>query len=254
MGLLAILVLLNSFGYIDFLKRPVFWATRPVFSISQSTANVAKGFFAAIVDLRGQLKEKKNLEQDVARLRSENALLRRQTRELVEVSDLLALKSRFDYQTVASTVVSKDPTGLKKSVTIDKGSESGISPGDAVLDSSGSLLGIVERSERGYSVFNIVTDGGIKIDAEALGSSAFLGIVAGSHGVGLTMELISQEVSLEKGTEVVTSGITGRIPAGILIGYIEDSQSKEVELFQSASLVPAAKLQNFNNVLVITGF
>ena len=158
-----------------------------------------------------------------------------------------------DFVLVASQVVSRDPVGARSMVSIDKGESFGVSVGNGVLDEYGNLLGIVSEVFSSSSNVLVITDGAVKIDALLLRNNA-LGVVNGSHGLGLDLDLISQDVQIEKGDRVVTSGLTGEIPAGILIGEIDEIQSSESDLFQSLSIIPAAKTKDFRYVLVVTDF
>ena len=136
---------------------------------------------------------------------------------------------------------------------IDRGSSFGISPGNAVLDEFGNLLGVVQEVSGSSANVLVITDGKVKVDARVIGKDA-LGVISGSHGLGLNLDLVAQEIELEQGDKVVTSGLTGEMPAGILIGEIDEIQSSESELFQRFSVNPAAKTKDFRFVLVITDF
>jgi rod shape-determining protein MreC len=54
------------------------------------------------------------------------------------------------------------------------------------------------------------------------------------------------------GDTVVTSGLTGGFPRGIVIGAVLSIQKEEGELFQSAEIAPEADLSKLEEVLVIT--
>ena len=166
---------------------------------------------------------------------------------------LLGLKQNLKMMTVGASVVSRDPTGIINTVVIDRGAEEGISRGDAVLDETGNLLGVVKEVFAHSGEFLLITDGLVKIDAKVAGKD-ILGIASGSHGLGLTLDLVSQGVKVEKGDKIITSGLTGSLPADILIGYADEPQSGSSELFQKLSIIPAAKLKDFRFVLVVTGF
>ena len=58
--------------------------------------------------------------------------------------------------------------------------------------------------------------------------------------------------SIEVGDRVVTSGLTGEFPKGLMIGTITRVDKVEGELFQSAEILPDVDLSRLEEVLVVT--
>ena len=252
-AIIAVVAGFSMIGYIDPVESFVRTITQPIIRPFSSSTVRVKDFFYSITTLRGRLSKVSDLEKEIVFLRSENArlVLEDQENEILRLQ--LGLKKNLDFVLVASRVVSRDPVGARSMVSIDKGESFGVSVGNAVLDEYGNLLGIVSEVFSSRSNELWITDGSVKIDALLLRNNA-LGVVNGSHGLGLDLDLISQDVQIEKGDRVVTSGLTGEIPAGILIGEIDEIQSSESDLFQSLSIIPAAKTKDFRFVLIITDF
>lgn len=247
------LLLISASGFAEPVKGLLFSVTQPVLSPLTKLTLRTKIFFFQITTIKKQLQKNQELNQLLKALQAENALLQEVRQENERLRQLLALKRKSPFNTIAAEVVSRDPTGRVQAVIINRGTRDGISPGDAVIDEFGNLLGIIKEVFPQTSKFLLVTDGRIKIDARIIGKEA-LGIVTGSHGLGLNLDLISQKTLLEKNDKVVTSGLTGTLPAGLLIGYIDQPQSAGAELFQKASLIPAGQTRDFQFVLVITAF
>src|SRR4051812_13866414 len=61
------------------------------------------------------------------------------------------------YRPVDANVIVRSPGARDRQVTIDKGRESGLRPGDPVIDEAG-LVGTVASSTRGSSVVTLITD------------------------------------------------------------------------------------------------
>jgi rod shape-determining protein MreC len=250
---IATIIVLSLIGYLDPVVSLIRTITQPIIRPFSSSTLRVKDFFFSFGTLKDRLSYVSDLEQQIALLRSENARLTLEGQENEILRQQLGLKKNLDFVLVPSQVVSRDPVGARSMVSIDKGESFGVSAGNAVLDESGNLLGVVVEVFSSSSNVLIITDGAVKIDALVLRNNA-LGVVNGSHGLGLDLDLISQDVEIEKGDKVVTSGLTGEIPAGILIGNIDEIQSSESDLFQSLSIVPAAKTKDFRFVLVVTDF
>jgi rod shape-determining protein MreC len=77
------------------------------------------------------------------------------------------------------------------------------------------------------------------------------GIVSGEYGLGLAMDMVAQTDALNEGETIVTSGLGGGIPRGLLVGKIKDLRSSGDKLFQQASIVPRVKYATLEVVFVI---
>lgn len=250
---IILLVVFDVFGALGFVKSAALRFSSPIVGFVGHTTESAKSFFSTLASIKRELDENGRLRLQVKQLQAERADLLLTARENQDLRKLLALKQALPYTTVAASVVSRDPTGLSGSVIIDRGRDIGLSPGDAVIDAGGALLGVVDKVYADTSVFTLLTDGSVKIDARVPDKPA-LGVVSGSHGLGLSLDLISQEVELASGDAVVTSGLTGKFPAGLLIGTVDKQGGNGSALFQKLGVTPAADFKHFDFVLVITAF
>jgi rod shape-determining protein MreC len=68
------------------------------------------------------------------------------------------------------------------------------------------------------------------------------------------MRYIPQEEDVSIGDIVLTSGLGGLMPKGLVIGQVTEVQQKEYETFQTATVRPAVDLTRLELALVITGF
>jgi rod shape-determining protein MreC len=66
------------------------------------------------------------------------------------------------------------------------------------------------------------------------------------------MDFILKDADIQRGDEVVTSGLGGVYPAGLLIGYVGRVYRDRTGLFQYADIVPAADLRSLDVVFVVT--
>jgi rod shape-determining protein MreC len=206
-----------------------------------------------LLTIRSQIRERDELATQLRKLESQYAASRDAAEQNEQLRKLLDLKKNAGFASIASSVTSRDPSGITSSIVLDKGRTYGISTGDAVVDPSGALVGVVKDIYDSSCKVLLITDGLVKIDARILDRDA-VGLVAGSHRLGLSLELVSKEVDLKPGDKIVTSGLTGTMPAGLLIGYVDETLASRTDLFKQASVRPAADLKDLRFVLVVTGF
>jgi rod shape-determining protein MreC len=104
-----------------------------------------------------------------------------------------------------------------------------------VIISEGILIGKIEKVFSGSCEARLILDSEIKVNAEILESQT-KGIVHGEYGSSVVMDMIPQSIEIKKDETVVTSGLSGTFPGGLLIGYVKDVTTTADQLFQKASL------------------
>ncbi|MBW7883690.1 MAG: hypothetical protein H3C34_13840, partial [Caldilineaceae bacterium] len=80
------------------------------------------------------------------------------------------------------------------------------------------------------------------------------GIVSGSTSGALIMDFIPQGQEFREGELVLSSGLGGKFPKGLVIGTIESIESLPNAVFQKASVRPSVDFGSLELVMVITNF
>ena len=99
----------------------------------------------------------------------------------------------------------------------------------------------------------LITDPSSAVNAR-LQASRDEGVVVGRQGGGLELQYLSQQAELNPGDVVLTSGLSGRVPAGIVLGTISAVQRLDYEVLQKAIVTPGVDFNRLEIVLVITNF
>jgi rod shape-determining protein MreC len=86
------------------------------------------------------------------------------------------------------------------------------------------------------------------------GGASVRGVADGDLLQGIILDLLPPDAAIAKGTLVVTSGLGGNYPPGILIGSIKDIEERPQAAFKKASLEPATQLSSLETVLVLISF
>ncbi len=66
-----------------------------------------------------------------------------------------------------------------------------------------------------------------------------------------TLKYVSREAEVKVGEKVVTSGLEGIYPAGLLIGYVTDVKKEEEEMFQLIEVAPSQNLNTVEEVAIL---
>ncbi len=181
-------------------------------------------------------------QETLSELRAENEELTSRNAQLEEaeqtaerLQDLLDLQSTYNLESTAANVIASSTDSWSSTVTIDKGTTSGLAVGMPVCDSSG-VIGQISECGATSSVVRLITDEGSSVSA-MIQSSRAQGMLEGSADGTLRLSLVRTDQTVEVGDLVVTSGLGGVYPKGLPLGRLARCTTP---LQFEASLVPTA--------------
>jgi rod shape-determining protein MreC len=214
-----------------------------------------------VADWVNNLTSASELSEENQRLRAENeqltndlALARERAIELESTQDLSAVVQQFPQDVfVSATVVSRDALNARSLVAIDKGSSDGVREGMIIVAEGRSLVGTVSKVFDDYAWITLITDPKSAVSAIVQESRAE-GVVAGNYDGHLIMEFVGQGAVVKEGDFVLTSGIGGGYPEGVVIGRVSTVEKAEQDLFQKVSVDHLASLSDLEDVLVLMSF
>lgn len=203
-------------------------------------------------------------------------------------------EGRTEDQLLAANVIAEDPSPLKRLIAIDRGISDGIDEGMVVLSGQGTLVGTVSRAYEDFAWIRLITDPDSAVNAqvnvattqpdtgppevltpdtnasptpspspsptpapgvEVTAEGSFVrGVAEGDIRQGLLLDLLPSDAAIRDGSLVVTSGLGGNYPRGILLGSITDVQERPQSPFKQALVEPAANLSALDTVLVLISF
>jgi rod shape-determining protein MreC len=163
----------------------------------------------------------------------------------------LGFTTAHNYSYEAAEVLAFDPSNVRGMVTINRGQKNGLKNGMAVI-SDGFLVGRISEVTDNTSKVQLIVDPTSAIPV-TLQSADTNGLASGQIGFGLTMDKIPQGEQIKEGDTVITSGLGGEIPKGLILGTVEKITRQENSLFVSAKVRPSANLGSLFRVIVIKG-
>lgn len=210
-----------------------------LFTISQSEVELAA--------------ENEELKKQVSELQNYIIQLQQNLNEADILYALLGFaRSSPDEQYIPAKVIGKDPSPFLKYLLIDQGSDQGIRSGMPVVTNNG-LVGRIEAVTASAARVKLITDSTSMINAVVTEVDAEC-MVQGSITGDITIEMVSQDVKLEPGQIVQTSGLGGDFPSDFIIGQVLNVNQINNEIFQSASILPAENFSSLQAVLVVSNF
>lgn len=194
-------------------------------------------------------------EDECRRLRRENAVLndllnsyREGYLEGVRLRKLLDIKDGLHSKTVVARVIDNDRASLFKTILINKGTTEGLRVGLPVLSDQGVVGRIIETSWHASRVLLLI-DENSNIDALIQRSRA-QGILQGAGSAGCTLKYISRMENVQTGDVVLSSGLAGVFPKGLLLGVVTGTSGSDGGLFQKIDVASAVDFSKIEEVLV----
>ena len=212
---------------------------------------------ASVRGIGSLARENQRLGSEVAGLRSEIRDLRALAVENDELRRQLQFLARAPRQLIACEVLARDPDGWWQTLRLNKGRVDGVTPNLAVVTAEGLIGRTVEVSEHTADVL-LVSDPACKVAVRIPRTSTF-GVLAGRgpswRGDTLCrVDFVNKNAALKPGDEVVTSGLGGTFPKGLLVGYVGDQVFADRSgLYQQADVISRARLGQLQYAFVVRG-
>lgn len=237
---------LDLFHLLSLPKQALAYITNPIsFGLYQTNKNIGKQFYF-IFAARTSSQENKALKEQLGQLLSENARLRK---DLAEVQSLVSQEKHLDPTTY--NLEPARPIGISRYLKIDKGSESKIKKGEAVVFNDNFVGKIIHVSEKASSI-QLLTDPDSKVAAFSQGlQGKAKGVLIGQFGNALVLDKILHEEKISVGDLVYSEGTEGFLPRGLILGRVTEVLEKENEVFKQAKLQPNFDIRDLDLVFVI---
>ena len=203
---------------------------------------------------KGAVEENKQLRNRINELVEENTRLQSEQFELQRLRELYQLDQDYQqYEKIGARVIAKDSGAWFQVFRINKGSADGVRV-DANVIAGGGLVGIVTDVGANYATVRTIIDDVSRVHgmAQQSGDSCFVegDLTLFSEG-RLRLTKITKDGDVKEGDRIVTSNISSKYLPGILIGYAKDITTDDTRLTKSGYLIPTAKFNNLQEVLVI---
>lgn len=207
------------------------------------------GLWDQYIALQQVHRDNQELRREAEFLRGQNNALRETAASSQRLADLLGFKRTQWPHTVPAQVIGRDSTNWYRGLLLNRGEQHGVQPEMGVI-TPGGMVGRIVKTTAYSSVMLLMTDPNIAVTT-LIQRTRDQGIVTGTIDGRVRMKYIPLLSTVRKGDVVITSGLTGRFPKGLLVGVVTQIEKTEDDLFQSAILAPAVDFPKVEEVLVI---
>lgn len=206
-------------------------------------------YFASIDDLRTKNEELKKENEELKQKKQELEILKAENKTLKEHVKLVDNYS--DYDCIPGYVIQRDFSNYSKTIVINIGRKDGIETGMTVV-ADGGLVGYIVSAEENTSKVQTIIDTASAVSALFANTEKTLvtrGILDSDNRIKGTY--IDNDVVVNEGDNIATSGIGGIYPKNINIGKVKEIVNTQNKTNRYVYIETSVDFENLNNILVL---
>ena len=232
-----------------FIERLLLESISPFLKATTHVKTGMVNIWESYVDLRRVRQENLHLHEEIQSLQSRLRTLEEQAHENQRLKTLLRLQEQEPFTSLVARVVGKDANNWFRSLVIDQGGRHGISRHMAVIAPEGLVGQVVEITPWSARV-QLITDPVSSVGV-LLQSSRVTGLLVGTELRRLRIKYLPILAEVRPGEVVVTSGMGGVYPKGVLVGKVVAVDKRSGALFQEAVVEPSVDFSSLEEVILI---
>ena len=248
--LLTVSARMGTEGPLEMVRGGFSTITMPFRMAGSAIAMPFQGIGNIFSNLTADQQTLSDLTAENEQLRSRNAELEETNQSTQRLQGLLDLKNTYNLQSTGARVISGSTDSFNNTITIDKGTSSGLAVGMPVVDSGGVIGQIIECGPT-TSTVRLITDEKSGV-AAMVQSSRAQGMLMGSASRQITLNLINTNQKVAVGDTVVTSGLGGVFPKGLPLGKVTSVEAAPGSLYYTIVVEPYGNVSTNEEVMVIT--
>jgi len=237
---------------VSLMRYAVVSVITPPEKLFRSTGVWFRSVWYGYVDLIHVRRENAALQQQIERLRLEQASVAQDAAQGLRLQRMLGFREKYIRKTLPAQVIGTSGSNQSQVIYIDKGSKDGLQQDMPVITADG-IVGKLKDVFPHTSQVLLATDptSGLGV---ILQNTRIRGILRGRAYGQLEVADISPDSRIAAGELVVTSGGDQIFPRGLPVGTVERViPDPEHDPLVDVLVHPAAKLSQLEEVLVITG-
>jgi rod shape-determining protein MreC len=240
---------LKQKSHAGLIRKIVLEIAAPIQNVMNASVKSIGDAWSHYIVLVGLEEENKNLKKKISDLKAQLILYHEGYLEAQRLSNLLAIKDDHDYNFIAARIIGREQIALSKTILINKGTAHGLEAGMPVLAGPGLIGRVIDVSWHAAKVLLLI-DESSNIDA-IVQRNRTQGIIRGAGSHGYVLKYISKTQDVKEGDVIISSGIGGVFPKGLMIGAVNRVDRMEAGLFLKIYVSPSIDFSKLEEVLVL---
>lgn len=230
-------------------ETALMWVVSPVQNLITHTLDSINNTLDNYVFVAGVSGENDILKKEIDKLVRQNNELTEELRRVGRIRDLMEYQKEHKLKSVVATVIGRDATQWARVVFINKGTEAGIQENLPVVTNAG-VVGHVIQAGLNTSKILLLLDGRSAVDT-LFGNDRISGVLVGTGMEFCEMKYVPITAEVNVGDQILSSGLGGLYPKGLVVGTVVSITKATQGLFQEITVAPSADFGRLEEVLVL---
>jgi len=252
LAVIIVLVIFHFIGWLAPLERVAAAVAKPVAQFFYDSSANVRHFYERREEFNKFFNRVDTLEEEVVRLKVANADLKELEQENIKLRAQLDFTASTESAGLLANVISQnlvfDIKQDDQDIVIDRGSNDGVTVGAGVIDENGVIIGKIAEVRPTLSRVCLTTSRSCQLPATIQNDTRTIGLTEGDKGLTIKMTYIPQSEVINPGDTVITSGLGGEIPRGLLIGEVSQVNKLNNDIWQNVNIEP---LFNRNSLTIV---
>lgn len=232
------------------------WILVPFYFLSGQSQDLFSSFSSGVrsttslyLDLINIKKENIGLKDELSQLKAQLSATTELQLENNRLTQLLDFKQKTNMDLLAARIIGRDLFPGYNTVTINRGSNHGVTKNMATITVSG-VVGYTIHVEASTSQVLLLTDRYAVVDALVQNSRA-RGLIQGHQRDSCQLHHLKRTDAVEVGDLVVTSGLDNTFPKGFPVGHVTSVEQDRYGLRQIVIVEPVVNPSTLEEVFVV---
>ena len=222
--------------------------TYPLQASVNSVASTFKNLWNSYISLIDVNEENKLLRQQLLDIEEKMNQHIENSVQFLRLRNQLLFASKKITDKIFAEIIGESADNNHDISLINRGSNQLVQRNYIVLRKEG-LVGRIQSVSPFQSSVQLITDHRSRVSS-LIQRNRIRGLIYGTHK-GLEMRQINQHANIKIGDRVISSGLGGLYPKGLLIGWVKEIRRQKHELFKTAILDSAVDFNQIEEVFVI---
>ena len=227
------------------------------YSLIENPIRSTTDFFTDMSQLWQVRQENEKLREQLELLSSYQAKLQEAYRQIEELKELNKLSTTINaYDLINAMVIYRGSDSFNNSISLNIGKANGVVVDDAVVSSKGLIGKVIDVSDNSCVVRLLTTETAnnkvtVKIQLSAASTAEAILENYDSNKNAYVVRLLNTGSTVTKGMTVISSGLGGVFPSGLLVGTVSEVQELTNAVGMTIYVDPAADFSQFEYVSVV---
>lgn len=249
-GSAIIFLLVFQYPNIHKTLRDFSWTVfKPVMEMTSSLRYKTSEFGYNLVHFWDAVRNQQDYLNKISILESRTSSLDEIKKENARLKRLLSFTETLSDESIGVRIIGEDLTPWRKRVVIDKGKSQKIDETGILVVPEGVVGRIIEVGPL-TSTAILLSDPDSRVSVLSADSRS-QGIIAGEGTGKLKMKYLALDAQVNVGEEIITSGVGGIFPKGLIVGTIESVSRDSDGLHLEASVKPSVIFSKLEEILCL---